>query len=253
MSTRSAPTWSGGPPRASLETYWGGSALLNRHVDEVAPLGPRAVVVLDVGLAEQLVEHEPGVRRALADPAVGDDRLAVGDALGAVELLEVRGGLERAVLLDRLRPRHRRRPGDVPGALRALLLIAGHGDQLAAVLLRRAHIDQLGRAVQRRQHLVALGADRVVAGLRAERRGLIGRHVSRRRAALADPLLARAVDELDVVVPVVLQIPVRVGREPVVAIAIQDDGVLVGDPARAEQLTEGLRAEEVALDLVLEI
>ena len=48
--------------------------LLDRHVDEVAPLGPRAVVVLDVVAAEQLVQDEPRVRRALADAAVGDDR-----------------------------------------------------------------------------------------------------------------------------------------------------------------------------------
>ena len=88
-------------------------ALLDRHVHEVAPLGPRAVVVLDVILAQQLVQHEPRVRRALADPAVGDDRLAVGDALRAVELGEVVGGLEGPVLLDGLRPRHRGRAGDV--------------------------------------------------------------------------------------------------------------------------------------------
>ena len=50
------------------------SGLLDRDVDQVAPLGPRAVVVLDVLLPEQLVQHEPRVRRALADPAVGDDR-----------------------------------------------------------------------------------------------------------------------------------------------------------------------------------
>ena len=48
--------------------------LLDGDGDHVAPLGPRAVVVLDVVVAEQLVQHEPGVRRALADPAVGDDR-----------------------------------------------------------------------------------------------------------------------------------------------------------------------------------
>ena len=51
--------------------------LLDRHGDHVAPLGPGAVVVLHVVLAEQLVQHEPGVRRALADAAVGDDRVAV--------------------------------------------------------------------------------------------------------------------------------------------------------------------------------
>ena len=47
-------------------------ALLDRHGHHVAPLGPRAVVVAHVVDAEQLVQHEPGVRRALADPAVGD-------------------------------------------------------------------------------------------------------------------------------------------------------------------------------------
>src|SRR3954468_8596056 len=50
--------------------------LLDRHVDEVAPLGPRAVVVLDVVAAQELVQDEPAVRRALADAAVGDDRIA---------------------------------------------------------------------------------------------------------------------------------------------------------------------------------
>ena len=38
------------------------------------------------------MQHEPRVRRALADPAVGDDRLAVGDALGAVELRDLYTG-----------------------------------------------------------------------------------------------------------------------------------------------------------------
>src|SRR6266542_3743957 len=58
--------------------------LLDRDVHEVAPLRPRAVVVLDVVDAEQLVQHEPGVRRAFADAAVGDDRL-VREALAVVE------------------------------------------------------------------------------------------------------------------------------------------------------------------------
>src|SRR5205823_10139889 len=59
---------------------------LDRHVDEVPPLGPRAVVVADAVVAEQLAEHEPRVRGALADAAVRD-RLPVGrDPLGAVEV-----------------------------------------------------------------------------------------------------------------------------------------------------------------------
>ena len=37
-------------------------AQLDRHADERAVLGPAAVVVLDVAVAEQLVQHDPGVR-----------------------------------------------------------------------------------------------------------------------------------------------------------------------------------------------
>ena len=68
-----------------------GSALLNRNVDEVAPLGPRAIVVLDVGLAEQLVKYEPRVGGALADPAVGDDRIASQNSLAAIQFAELVG------------------------------------------------------------------------------------------------------------------------------------------------------------------
>ena len=52
---------------------------------------------------------------------------------------------------------------------------------------------------------------------------------------------------------VVLEVPVGVGGEPVVAVAVEDDRVVVGDPAAAHQLAEVFRAEEVALDLVLEV
>ena len=58
----------------------------------------RAVVVLDLVVAEQLVQHEPRVRGALADAAVGDDVLAVEHALAGVQLAQLLSGLERAVL-----------------------------------------------------------------------------------------------------------------------------------------------------------
>src|SRR5438874_3797949 len=45
-------------------------ALLDRHVDEIAPLRPGTVVVLDGRVTEQLSQDEPGVSAALADPAV---------------------------------------------------------------------------------------------------------------------------------------------------------------------------------------
>ena len=55
-------------------------------------------------------------------------------------------------------------PGMWPRALGALLLVAGHRDQLAGVLLRAADVDQARVAVERVLDLVAQGAD-VVVGL----------------------------------------------------------------------------------------
>ena len=50
--------------------------LFHGHRDHVPPLGPGPVVVAHVVLAEQLVQHEPRVRRALADAAVRHDVVA---------------------------------------------------------------------------------------------------------------------------------------------------------------------------------
>src|SRR5215475_13095878 len=93
----------------------------DRYADQRAVLGPRSVVVLDVRLAEQLVEYEPRVRRPLADPAVRDRRLRVVQAGGPVDVAQFVVGLERAVLVGRLAPRNAERGRDVPGALRLLL------------------------------------------------------------------------------------------------------------------------------------
>src|SRR5919202_1002790 len=133
--TRSTTTWSGARRPGWWSRYSSGSrpcsrarsalpercpsaccldVLVDRNVNEIAPLGPRAVVVLDVVVPEELVQHEPGVRRALADPAVGDDLVPVQDALAGVELAELVGGLEGAVLLHSLSPRHGCRARDVP-------------------------------------------------------------------------------------------------------------------------------------------
>src|SRR4051812_17868988 len=53
--------------------------------DQVAPLGPAPVVVADIGIAEQVAQDEPGVAAALADAAVGHDRLVRGDPLAFVQ------------------------------------------------------------------------------------------------------------------------------------------------------------------------
>src|SRR5271155_6283463 len=48
---------------------------LDRGAHQGAVFRPTAVVVLDVSVSEQLPQHEPGVRRPLADAAVGDGLL----------------------------------------------------------------------------------------------------------------------------------------------------------------------------------
>jgi hypothetical protein len=54
-------------------------------------------------------------------------------------------------------------------------------------------------------------------------------------------------------VAVVQEVPEGVGGEPVVAVAVQDHGVVVGDPTAPHKLAELLGAEEVALHLVLKL
>ena len=53
----------------------------------------------DVGEAQQVLEHEPGMAGALADAAIGDDSLVLGDAVPRRKLAKVVGGLESAVLV----------------------------------------------------------------------------------------------------------------------------------------------------------
>src|SRR4051812_5010232 len=79
---------------------------LDGSADQRSPLGPTPVVVADVGIAEEFGQDEPGVGAALTNPAVGDRRLASDNALAAIELAQLVGGLEGAILGDRTRPRH---------------------------------------------------------------------------------------------------------------------------------------------------
>jgi hypothetical protein len=60
------------------------------------------------------------------------------------------------------------------------------------------------------------------------------------------PLLAPAVEQLDVRVAVQLELPVGVGGEPVVVAAVQHDGVVVADALLAHQLREVVLVDQVA-------
>jgi hypothetical protein len=54
-------------------------------------------------------------------------------------------------------------------------------------------------------------------------------------------------------VPVELEVPVGVGGEPVVVPAVQDDRVIVRDPALGQQRLEAGLVNEVAADRVLQV
>src|SRR3989454_5971464 len=86
-------------------------SLRDRRADEVAPLGPRPVVVPHLLDAEQVLKREPGMARPLADAAVGDDLVPAVDGLRPlVQLQQLLERLEGAV------GGHRLAPLDVPRA-----------------------------------------------------------------------------------------------------------------------------------------
>src|SRR6476469_3738438 len=236
--------WAGAPHMSDV--------LLDRDSDERTVFGPGAVVVLDVLVAKQLVQGEPGVAGPLADTAVGDRVLPVVEAGGAIERTQLVVRLERAVFVSRLAPRDVDCGRDVPGPLSLLLREMSRSQEPAGELVRGPHIDQI---------LDADCVDRLVAEC-TDRGVLIGRGVRGRRPldgllgqlpSVELPLLATAVEQLHVLVPVQLEIPVRVRREPVVVTAIEHHGVVVADTAFAEQLLELFFADEVPADLVLQV
>src|SRR5437773_7017999 len=91
--------------------------LLHGHADQVAPLGPRAVVVLHVLETQQILQDEPRDARALADAAVRNHRRVAAHTLPAVQRLQLVDSLERAVLVAVLPPGNALRAGNMAAAL----------------------------------------------------------------------------------------------------------------------------------------
>ena len=168
--------------------------------------------------------------------------------------LQLVRALEAPVLGDRRRPRHVLRAGDVTAALRALLRKVLGREELAGVFLRRPDVDDL-RAVagDLLEHVVAQCADRRIRTLCLVLAARERRTLGHERAAFGDPLRATAVDELRVLVPVVLQQPEEPRGEPVVVVAVDDDGRVLRDAALGEELLELLLVEEIAHRLLLQI
>src|SRR5690242_17502675 len=109
--------------------------LLDGNAHERAVLGPGSVVVLDVLVPEQLVQCEPRVAGPLTDAAVRNRVAAVIEAGIAVQRAQLVVGLERTVLVGRLRPRDVECGGNVPATLRLLLREVRRCEQLAAELV----------------------------------------------------------------------------------------------------------------------
>ena len=183
---------------------------------------------------------------AFADPAVGDDLIALPQScLLGVELLEFGCGLEGAVFVGCLAPGHRLRAGDMAAAQRTLFRVGGHVGAFAGVFFRAAHIDerQFAEAVA---DLGQEGADdRIVAfddrvfggcGLR-----LLGGHL----AAFGLPFRATAVHEADVFVTEEGEDPQCVGGPPVGLVAVDDDGVFTGDALGGHKCGEALAVDVV--------
>src|SRR6267143_2833970 len=198
-----------------------GRLALDRRPDQASPLGPGPVVIAYVRVSEQVLQDEPRVRRALANPAVGDHLLVRRDAFAAVELLQLVRRLEGPVLADRLSPGDVGGCGDMAASLGALLGQVLGCQQLTAVLLGGADVDQLGaRVLVAAADVVAEGADLGV-GIRGAVLGrLRGRAVGSQLPALGLPFLPTAIHQPDIAMAVILQVPDEPGGEPVVVVAV---------------------------------
>ena len=86
---------------------------------------------------------------------------------------------------------------------------------------------------------------------------VVGRRVLRdfgsSGALFGDPFGAAAIHQTNVFVAVILEEPEGVGGEPVVVVAIEDDGSIRRDARFGEQAVEFILGEDVAVDLILQL
>src|SRR5215208_14736 len=231
------------------------SLALYGGTDQVAPLGPRTVVVAHGVVAEEVGEHEPGVGGALPDPAVGYYVLVLAEAgLTLVDLAQLVGALEGPIFPDRPRPRHVRGPGNVPAPEGPLLGIVGHVEELPRVLARAPHVDERPALLQVLLDILPESPDLRVVPLRYRIIGpREGRHFLRHLAALGLPLDPSAVHDLDVVVAEEPEDPEGVRGPPVVPVPVEDDRGVWGDALLRHQVREVLGVEVVAHEGVVEV
>src|SRR4029077_15452641 len=147
------------------------------------------------------------------------------------------GGFEGAIFVGGLRPRDVGGVGNVTGALRGFRH-SRRSDNFSGEFVDRAHVHKLAAllALRDRQYVLFESAHRLVRAGDAVGRWRNLRGVLGQRALLFQPLLASAVDQLHILVPLILQLPEGVGREPVVVVTVEQDGRIIGDSRLTQQL-----------------
>src|SRR5581483_6863457 len=121
----------------------GSGTALHRRSNQVAPFGPGAIIVGDVFEAEQILQNEPCVAGAFANPAIRDNRLGAINAFRAINLLEFFPRFERAVLVACLAPRNTAGARDMTAPL-ARFRKTWRRENFAGELLRATNVDQRG-------------------------------------------------------------------------------------------------------------
>src|ERR671917_148399 len=228
---------------------------LDGRAHQVAPLCPGAVVVAHLVVAEEVVEYEPSVGRTLPDAAVGNDVVALVEiCLALVDLAQLIGALEGPVLTHGPRPRHVRRPRDVPAPQGPLLRVVRHVQELARVLAGAPHVHEgfvglyvLLHVLLERPYLgVVAGRDRIIGA--RERRNLLGH-----RPSLGLPLNAPSVHYLDVVVPEEPEDPQSIRSPPVVPVAVEDYRRVRAYALLAHQVREALGIQIITHQGIVQI
>src|SRR5271169_3937283 len=172
-----------------------GDFLLDRGADQIAPLGPGTVVILHVAEAQQIFQHEPGVRAAFADAAVSDHFFRAVNSLLAVELLQSVRGFEGAVFVGGLRPGNIGCARNVSGALRGFGKTRRR-QNLSGEFVHGTNVHQLRGLlfIEEGVDVFLAGADGFVRAGGAVGGGRNFWRVGSQRALFFHPLFASAVD-----------------------------------------------------------
>jgi len=132
---------------------------------------------------------------------------------------------------------------------------ARRGDDLSGELIDGANVNELAgfAAIKNGEDLFLVSAQGFVIARDAigGRRDLC--RFGRKLAVFFEPLFAASVDEANILVAVVFQLPEGVSGEPVVVVAIEKDGGAVGNAGGAEKFFERGLVDQIAADVVLEL